>query len=322
MERVDRLERLTDLVLVLLDTPRPLTLTEIADTVVGYPEGGEARRQAFERDKRTLREEGVVVAVEPIGDGARLGYRIRPEDYYLPDLGLTPEEQTALNLAVAGVHLDDPTGRDVLAKLGPGDRDAQAAVAALPSLPALPVLYEAIRARVPVAFAYRDRRRTLEPEAVAFRRGWWYVVGRDRDQGDRRTFRVDRMGPIEEAGPPGDFTPAGDLDPASLLAAGPWHLGQDESQVAQVWVDHVLAGEVEGYVGAGSVAERHPDGSVVVRLEVTNVGAFRSWVLGLLDHAVVLGPPPLRQHLVAWLQALAAPGRGAEPPVGSDTGTA
>jgi hypothetical protein len=36
--RLDRLERVTDLVLVLLNTPQPLTLESIAFQVPGYPE--------------------------------------------------------------------------------------------------------------------------------------------------------------------------------------------------------------------------------------------------------------------------------------------
>jgi len=37
MSPLDRLERLTDLVLVLLNANRPMTLAELADDVPGYP---------------------------------------------------------------------------------------------------------------------------------------------------------------------------------------------------------------------------------------------------------------------------------------------
>ncbi|MGH9062635.1 MAG: helix-turn-helix transcriptional regulator [Acidimicrobiales bacterium] len=311
VERVDRLERLTDLVLVLLDTTRALTLTEIADAVIGYPEAGETRRQAFERDKRTLRDEGIVVTAEPIPyDPSLTGYRIRPQDYYLPPLDLSPDEQVALNLAVAGVHLDDSTGRDALLKLGVMERDGPAAVAALPSLPALPALHEAVRSHAPVRFGYRGRSRTVDPYALAFRGGWWYLLGRDHEHDERRTFRVDRMEPVEGAGPPGSFDPPEDLDAPAVLAQGPWRLGQEDAGVAHVLVDAVLAGEVAGQLAGEAVVETREDGSVVVALEVANVAAFRSWVLGLLDHAVVLGPPPLRDSVTGWLAAMRAGGVG------------
>ena len=54
----------TDLVLVLLDAPQPLTLDAIAHQVPGYPSEHAARRQAFERDKRLLRDEGIPVLTE------------------------------------------------------------------------------------------------------------------------------------------------------------------------------------------------------------------------------------------------------------------
>ena len=59
--KLDRLERVTDLVLVLLETRQPLTLDAIAHQVPGYPSEHAARRQAFERDKRLLRDEGIPV---------------------------------------------------------------------------------------------------------------------------------------------------------------------------------------------------------------------------------------------------------------------
>jgi predicted DNA-binding transcriptional regulator YafY len=44
---------------------------------------------------------------------------------------------------------------------------------------------------------------------------------------------------------------------------------------------------------------------VVVELTVTNRDAFRSFVLGFLEHAEVLSPPQLREELVAWLRGVA-----------------
>ncbi len=190
---VDRLERLTDLVLVLLRDDRPKPLREIAAEVPGYPAEGEARRQAFERDKRTLRDGGVEVSAVPIEGREQVGYLIRPEDFYLPDLDLAPDEQAALNLAVAGVHLGDPSGRDALWRLGlPASAGVQP-FADLAALPALPVLYDAVRRRATVTFDYRGDTRHVAPALLRFRGGWWYLVGFDLDKEASRTFRVDRM---------------------------------------------------------------------------------------------------------------------------------
>jgi proteasome accessory factor B len=87
---VDKVERLTNIVALLLTTQRPLTLDEIADEVGGYPDKGESRRAAFERDKKTLRSEGVPLEVVPQHDGGS-AYRIDPNTYYLPPLDLSDD---------------------------------------------------------------------------------------------------------------------------------------------------------------------------------------------------------------------------------------
>ena len=50
-----KLERITDLILALLDAPRPIPLSQLSEEIPGYPEGHEARRQAFERVGKALR---------------------------------------------------------------------------------------------------------------------------------------------------------------------------------------------------------------------------------------------------------------------------
>ena len=52
------------------------------------------------------------------------------------------------------------------------------------------------------------------------------------------------------------------------------------------------------------------DGSVTLEVEVTNRRAFRTFVLGLLEHAEIVSPPELRDDLVEWLEATIA-SRGA-----------
>ena len=153
--KLDRLERVTDLVLVLLDTRQPLTLDAIAHQVPGYPAEHAARRQAFERDKRLLRDEGIPVLTQRLPGHEQYGYLIDRESFYLPDLDLEPDEQVALHLAVAGVHLGDPSGRDALLKLGAaGLGDVRPIASLVPPAP-LVELFEAVRTRAGAAFAYR-----------------------------------------------------------------------------------------------------------------------------------------------------------------------
>ncbi len=161
--KLDRLERVTDLVLVLLDTRQPLTLDAIAHQVPGYPAEHAARRQAFERDKRLLRDEGIPVLTQRLPGHEQYGYLIDRESFYLPDLDLEPDEQVALHLAVAGVHLGDPSGRDALLKLGAaGLGDVRPIASMVPPAP-LVELFEAVRTRAGAAFAYRGSSATSPP---------------------------------------------------------------------------------------------------------------------------------------------------------------
>ncbi|HXQ90482.1 MAG TPA: WYL domain-containing protein [Acidimicrobiales bacterium] len=303
---VDRLERLTDLVLVLLRDQRPKSLREIASEVPGYPaQEGEARRQAFERDKRTLRDGGIEVTATAIDGPEQVGYVIRPEDYYLPDLDLAPEEQAALNLAVAGVHLGDPSGRDALWRLGLPASAGARPVAELPALPALPVLHGALRARATVRFDYRGERRRVDPALLRFHGGWWYLVGYDLDRAAPRTFRVDRMeGDVSALDPSSAALPDG-FDPDAALPDVPWRIGEGAPVTVVIRVDATLAGPVLDEVGEGALAGRDDDGSVTVHLEVTNTAALRSWLFELGEHAEVVGPEEVRAGVVAWLEAMA-----------------
>jgi predicted DNA-binding transcriptional regulator YafY len=297
---VDRLERLTNLVLLLREG-RPRSLREIGDSVPGYPAEGEARRQAFERDKRTLRGGGVEITTVPIGGREQAGYVIRSEDFYLPELDLEADEQAALNLAVAGVHLGDPSGRDALWRLGlPASAGAQP-VAQLPALPALAKLHGALRSHSAVSFVYRGEKRTMDPALLRFRAGWWYVVGFDRDRRAARTFRVDRFEEGPEVGPPGSADLPEGFDATAELPDEPWKMGESDPVDVDVLVDAPVAQLVVSELGAPTVLERRDDGSLVVRLEVTNTAALRNWVLELGGHAEVLSPAETRGEVVDWL---------------------
>lgn len=304
MRSEQRFERVTNLTALLLHTRRGLTMREIVDQVPGYPPGRAACRQAFERDKRVLREEGIPL-VETDGR-----YLIPPDEYYLRDIELTPAERAALNLAVAAVSVDGGAARRGVAKLGGLDAEPGAVPlrAQLVDLPALPALHAAARQRAAVRFTYRGELRTVEPVGLLFRDGNWYLAAYDRDRGAERRFRVDRIEGEVDVDVAGSADHAGQqrFDARNALTREPWRFGGEEPVTAVVEVDALLAVRVAAELGDHVVRERRPDGAVVVAFAVTNREAFRSWVLGLLDHARVVGPPDLRDEVVGWLRAVAA----------------
>ncbi len=305
--RRDRLERLTNLVLALLDTTRPLSLREITEEVDGYPAGKETARQAFERDKRALRDLGIPVTNVPIDGEEQVGYLIRPADYYLPELDLDEAEEAALAFAVAAVQLGGSAGRDALSALGAGvGARLDVPLAVLPEAPALGPVHEALKARAVLDFEYHGRKRQVEPYGLTFRQAAWYLVGRDRTagEGELRTFRVDRFESEPSLGEPGAFEPPSDLDlhsAVNLLAFGA-DGGADLAE-AELRVDPRLARQVAAMAPPGSVTELEGK-AISVRLPVADERAFVSWVLGLGDTAVVLRPERLARAVVARLEEI------------------
>jgi proteasome accessory factor B len=339
---VDRLERLVNLVAALLDTDRPISRHELRARLAGYSDDDDAFRRNFERDKDLLRQLGMPLVVEPL-DPARpegpQGYRIPRERYELPDAGLAPDELAALHLAGSAVAVEGAWGKSAattaLWKLagsaaGPETASADPApapplgLAELPGGEGLAVLFGAVAARQRVRFDYRGEVREVDPWRLAYRNGQWYLTGFDGRRAEARTYRLDRMASTPEAvGEPGAFarpTGAGGAPPP------PWLLGDEEAVVAELLVDDIQAEWAVAAVGGGAggaVAERRSDGSVVLRITVTNRAAFRSFVLGFLDHAEVLAPASLRDDIVGWLEgirAVSAPGDGSVLPGGMPPG--
>ena len=303
--KLDRLERVTDLVLVLLNTPRPLTLDAIANQVPGYPAKHAARRQAFERDKRLLRDEGIPVVTNRLEGAEQYGYLIERDSFYLPDLELEADEQVALHLAVAGVHLGDPSGRDALMKLGASGLSDVRPVAALVPSADLIELYEAVRTHATASFGYRGEPRRVAPVGLRFRFGHWYLVAWDLERAAPRTFRVDRMDGEVARGEPGGADVPEHLDIDAALPDEPWEAAGEDAVTMRLEVDAVEGPRVADEVGRDRVAARHDDGSVELAFAVMSFASIRSWVLGLFDHATIVDPPEFRQELVAWLEALA-----------------
>ena len=305
---VTRLERLINLVAALLDTERPIPRSDLQQRVPGYEGSSASVRRAFERDKETLRSMGIPVAVEPL-DPANPdlgeGYRIPRDQYELADPGLEPDELAALHLAASAVRLDGSGGQEALWKLGGGTAGdaAEGPMAALPGGEHLAVLFAAMSERRTVRFGYRGVERSVDPLWLTFANGHWYLGGHDHLRGEERRFRLDRIDSPPSAGEPHAFERPARTRPPS---AQPWRLGEDEEVEALLLVDADQADWSVAQVGEASVRERRPDGAVVLSLAVSNREAFRSFVLGFLDHAEVLHPPELRRDLVHWLEAVRA----------------
>ncbi|MEZ5341587.1 MAG: hypothetical protein R2706_09065 [Acidimicrobiales bacterium] len=90
---------------MLLETRIPLSADELREQVEGYPEAGPAFKRAFERDKEDLRTLGIPITVGPVpfSDPPIEGYRVVPDEYYLPDPG-SPRRSLRLSIWRAFCH--------------------------------------------------------------------------------------------------------------------------------------------------------------------------------------------------------------------------
>jgi proteasome accessory factor B len=305
----DRVERLTNLLALLLETPEPLSLVQIAGELRGhYPDSLTARRAAFERDKAALREIGVPIDQEIVAGGEFAGqtrYWIDRERYELRDLQLDDDETRALQVAMAATRPGSTSGQEALWKLGGGVLDRSAPIAAvLPNLPALPLLREAVAGRTSVRFDYRQLTRTVDPWGLLLRDGFWYLIGLDHSRGERRTFRIDRIEGTVESVPGTTFERPLGFDPRQALPGDPKVIGAtEEVPTAAVVIDAGAADTVVAELGESRLRARRPDGSVEVDVPCANLPAFRSWLLGFLDHAEVLAPADVRAGVIEWLEA-------------------
>lgn len=302
-----KVERLVNLTIALLEARRPLSLDDLRRRTGYYAQDDrESARRMFERDKDELRRLGVPVRTQVDPLSGESGYTVDRRDYELPDVDLDRDEMAALAVAlrVTG-RADERLALSKLAARAPDPLGAPSAVDTRVQLEtdAVDGVADAVVGRQAVRFAYRtasgeQRDRTLDPYGVVLRRGTWYVVGRDHDRDDLRSFRLDRVrGAIRPVGEPGAYELPDDVDLAGHVQ-GP--AGDAVDVVLAVTPQARWAAEARG----GHVVGRRPDGRDLV--ELVEVDRFRllPWVLGFGADVEVVEPEELRHEVVARLRAV------------------
>ena len=313
-DSMEPLERLLNLVGLLLETDRPLTFDEIREMLDAYSgDNVESAKRKFERDKDVLREYGVpLVMADTDVWGVEQGYQIPRDEYYLAEIQFTPDEVTALYLAAqtgteetvaeqgvrkllygsdGGVLLGLAGGPLVAGSDTRGDRVLAAA--------------DAADARRRVRFGYRTSQgvvstRDVDAYGVVFRGGHWYLVGLDREREEIRAFRLSRCtSELEDAGA-GSQPPEG-FRAVEHVAAGPWVPSGDE-RVSVAFGPAAAVRALGAFVGA--VVERTlDDGRSVLSIPSADEGALAALILEYGPDAEVLAPASLRSEIVRRLEA-------------------
>lgn len=313
----DRTERLLNLLFVLLASRQPVSKAALRTALPDYAASPSdaAFERMFERDKEELRSMGVPIeTVEgSIGAGGIDGYRVRSEQYALPEVSFTSEELTVLALA-AQVWEEaslGPAARSALRKLeasgGEARGDGVGVIARVTTRePSFAAFLAASQARRPVRFDYRKpgeaqaQTRHLRPWGVVSRRGHWYVVGEDTDRGRPRVFRLSRVeGDVRADGPDGayDAPPAADLTEMIAWASRP---------VESVAVVRIRAGRAASLRrGAAAVTpdDAHP-GWDLAELTYGDDETLAATLVGHGADVVAQSPPALRDAVVRRLRAV------------------
>ena len=315
-----KVERLVNLIALLLNTRRPLTVEEIRNTVPGYQqEDYSSFKRMFERDKEELRSLGIPIErrftdVWEIEEG----YLISQDRYYLPELDLDPDEMAAL--WIASQIVVEPGGKEdqALVKLslsGDGGADPTSPPWLRARLhldaPALPQVLEAVAGRRRIKFRYKaagqgkETERTVDPYSLIHRQGVWYVAGHDHTRGALRHFKLPRITSkvtfASRTGGPDFDIPEG-FTPEQRAVTEPW-IGEEGTEM-EVAFSPRLAWWIEQSLGLA------PAGTwndwTIVRIKVADEEGFISWVLGFAEDAVVRSPQRVRTAVIKRLKETAS----------------
>lgn len=248
--------------------------------------------------------------------------------YKMPPLIFTPEEATAICLGAGLVGemwegLYDEAAEGAVAKIEnvlPDEQRDEVAWARRslvtyqlkrpglkPYVPFLNKLRKTIRLKKSVCITYQGAnqnkpiQRDFDAYALAYRQGWWYVIGFCHLRQEMRSFRIDRIQKLEQL--ESTYRIPADFDAQKYLTF------EIQSQ-AQVHVSLHLSAEVAAFAlstpAAWEKVEPQPDGSLIVGTSLPDIYWAASMTLSYGSAATVLEPEELRQMVSDWAREIVA----------------
>jgi predicted DNA-binding transcriptional regulator YafY len=173
-----------------------------------------------------------------------------------------------------------------------------------PFVPLVDSLRRALKDQKRVRMVYQlpnqpdSAQRDFDPYALAYRHGWWYVVGYCYLRQAIRSFRVDRIHQLEQLQTSYDI-PA-DFDAQAYLAFEQ-HFPEGIGVTIQLIPEYA-------YLATSTAAnweslETLPDGSVIVSTHLPNLYLAAGFVFSYGPGTKVLEPESLREMIRSWAKA-------------------
>ena len=319
----EKLIRQLSLISYLMAERRPVTAPEIRRDVEGYSvmnEDAFARR--FYADRSELEALGIVLAVEKPVDGLveQENYSLPPENFHLPAIAFTDQELAALNTALQLLDGEFAYAEPLRLALqqiswgrpSPLNAPEQNTVALGITGSAgghdisqrLAKIETAIFRRKTIVFEYHTMERDdigtrrVDPYQLLYQGGQFYVVGRSHERSAIRVFRLSRIrGKVGYATKAEhDFQRPDNFDPRAYANRIDWQFG-DPLGVAEVWIGSRIAWQIERHFGRYGEIRSAGDDDVLFVTPYANVRQLIAWVLGLGEHARIVGPPELVDEL-------------------------
>jgi predicted DNA-binding transcriptional regulator YafY len=149
------------------------------------------------------------------------------------------------------------------------------------------------------AFSQQETCRDVDPYALSFRSGFWYLVAYCHLRDDMRTFRVDRIQVVEPLATtfdvPRDFNVRGYLEES---------MRQEEQYHVVVRFDERVAHIIREYAGHWTELTDHSDGSVTAQFDTQDLNWAAGWALSYGATAQVLEPPELVERVQEQAEAV------------------
>ncbi|MCL4472970.1 MAG: WYL domain-containing protein [Actinobacteria bacterium] len=338
----DKLIRQLSLVTYLMAKQgRPVRADDIRRCVEGYDDGTrseESFARRFYADRDDLGHTGIQIesGADEFGEGST--YRLPPENFFLPSVPFSREEIAALHTCLyllegqfaysrllrlalqslalgTGNPLEEPVTSLVSIDMPSAGFDADTAKK-------MQKLDEAVADRKTIRFKYHSfgtdqtEERLVDPYAMMYTHGDWYMVGHSHERNGMRMFKLRRIrGRIRYKDKKDhNFSVPEDFRSADYLNLESWQLGRLRG-TARITFSPRWAWWAGNNLSRSGELESREDGSATLTTQYADGGKICSLVLGHSAGAELEGPPELRRLMSEILQRIARLHQGPPPEV-------